>query len=269
MKKNICLLCLSLLFLSSCSSDSNQSTASQDDVLVKEVWTDDNPYPNHFIYNGKKIVSANCNGEEKSYTYTGNLITKIQTFNNGNGLGYGLRMEDLFTYDASERLTEHVFKSIPDANNVDHTITTTFVYNSNNTISAVKTIGYPTLAFSYVAETRLIHLSGTTVISEDTSVYDTTGSFVYSYITNYNYDNKNNPFKNVIGYHEIALAEEYVFCFEHLRYLHNIVATQQIPNIGDMITATYTYNSLNFPLTAVESSVSEPGFQTTTNYLYY
>lgn len=268
MKKIICLVCFVTQFLSSCSSDSSQSTASPDDVLVKEVWTDNNPYPNHSIYNGKKIVSANCNGEDKSYTYTGNLITKIQTFNNGNGLGYGLRMEDVFTYDTSGRLTEHVFKSIPDANNVELTITTTFVYNSNNTVSAVKTMGYPTLAYSYIAETRLIHLSGTTVISEDTSVYNTTG-FSYSYVTNYNYDTNNNPFQNVIGYHNIALAEEYVFSFEQKRYLHNVLVTQHTPNIGYLITASYTYNSLNFPLTAEENYASEPSFQNTTNYLYY
>ncbi|WP_284651288.1 hypothetical protein [Flavobacterium terrisoli] len=263
MKKIIYLVCFATLFLSSCSSDSSQSTAAEDDVLVKEVWTDNDTNPIHFNYDGKKFVSTNYDGEDRYYTYTGDLITKIQTYNNGNGLGYGLRVESLFTYDTSGRLTEHVFKSIPDANNIDYTITTTFVYNSNNTISVVKTIGYPTLAFSYVPETRLIHLSGTTIISEDTSVYNTTGGFEYGYTTSYNYDTKNNPFKNVIGYKEIYLAEDYVFCFDHLSYLHNIVAS-------DEITVTYTYNSLNFPVTAATTSVSEPQIPPSmTHYIYY
>ncbi|MES2410217.1 MAG: hypothetical protein V4535_02100 [Bacteroidota bacterium] len=262
MKKIICLACAITLFLSSCTSETDSTSSAEDDVLVEEIWTD-NTDPIHYNYNEKKIVSAISQYEDRYFTYTADLITRIQMYGNANGLGYGLRTEDYFTYDTSGRLTEHIFKAIPDGINTDYIITTTFVYNSGNTISVVKTIGYPTLAFSYVPQTILIHLSGTTVISEDTSVYNTTGGFEYSYTTSYSYDTKNNPFKNVIGYKEIYLAEVYVFGFEQLSYLHNIVATEEM-------TATYTYNSLDFPLIAEAHSVSEPDLPPSrTYYLYY
>ncbi|MCF6132972.1 hypothetical protein [Flavobacterium wongokense] len=268
MKKITCLLFLTLLFLSSCSSDTTTS-APQDDVLVNEVWSDSDTDPIHFIYDGKKIVSASHPYEDRYYTYTGDLITKIQTFGNGNGLPYGLRTEDIFTYDTNGRLIEHIFKFTPDAINIIDVITTTFVYNSANTVSTTKMHEYTDVGITRLEETRIIHLSGTRIASEDISLYDAGGNLGYSYTINYNYDTKNNPFKNVIGYNQIFLAEECVFSFDQLRHLHNIISTQEI-NGSNAITVTYTYNDLDFPLTAAESYVSEPGLPPTmTHYLYY
>ncbi|TDO68941.1 hypothetical protein EV143_11514 [Flavobacterium chryseum] len=86
MKKLLYLLSVTLVTLTSCSSDNDTDSPSQADLplLKKYVITKDGntTYTGEYIYNENKIVSfSDLNGNKSNYTYTEDLITKIEDIN--------------------------------------------------------------------------------------------------------------------------------------------------------------------------------------------
>ena len=85
MKKLICFACLIALSLTSCSSSGDSSSATESDVLLKksvETYAiDGSTVTTNYTYTGMKLVmSVDSDGVRDEFTYTGDFITNIKTY---------------------------------------------------------------------------------------------------------------------------------------------------------------------------------------------
>lgn len=242
-----------LLMLSSCSSSSDSSSSStNDDVLVsKTVETyalDGSVVTSNYTYAGKKIVQeTDSDGVVTKFTYTGNLITKIEYFDDSDAL----EQTEIFAYNSSNQLTSYTRLEHFDDNGDRET----YVYNANGTVTCTSYDG-DLLSQDNFYGTSIIYFTNNEVsmIEEYSDIDILTGTRLYTY------DTKNSPFKNIIGFDKIQFIEN-----EAVGIHHNIV-TDNYTDFGVLTTytTTYTYNDNNFPLTAVESG----GDDITTEYTY-
>lgn len=111
MKKLLYLFSALALTLTSCSSEDDSNNNSSDVTLIKKIILtsddeEDDSYWNNtiiFTYNGTKLVESREDDNYKTvYTYTGDLITKIEYFD-----GTVLDEYDLFSYNSSGKLIEY------------------------------------------------------------------------------------------------------------------------------------------------------------------
>jgi hypothetical protein len=258
MKKILCLFAFSAVLLTSCSSsDSSSTPLTESDVLVTktvEHYTNDNStITTNYTYNGKKIVSSvDTDGFTETYTYTGDLISSIKEYDDTNTL----LVEETFTYNGSGQLVTYLLKDF----DTNHWRKEVFVHNSNNTISYMVYKG-DNVEQTNLTETGTIHFTNGEVSQIDFTVI----SLSYTGTRVYTYDAKNNPFKNITGGDKINFVNE-----EAIGVSHNILTdhyTSTFPT-DEMYTTTYTYNSLNFPLTASEFDGSGTAPSVTTEYTY-
>jgi hypothetical protein len=258
MKKLLCLFAFSAVFLTSCSSSDNSSTpVTESDVLVtKTVETyayDNSTVTTNYTYNGKKIVrSSDSDGIYENYTYTGDLITNVKVYDDTDTL----LLEEFLTYNASGQLITYLSKDYE--NNTGRK--EVFVHNSNNTVSYSVYKGNIS-AQTTLSETGTIYLTNGEVSQIDSTVLSPS----YSGTRVYTYDTKNNPFKNITGGDKINFIN-----IEAIGVSRNILTdnyTSTFPT-NEMYTTTYTYNSLNFPLTESEIEGTDPSTVVTTQYTY-
>lgn len=258
MKKLLCLFAFSAVLLSSCSSsDSSSTPLTESDVLVTktvEHYANDNStVTTNFTYNGKKIVSSvDTDGFTETYTYTGDLISSIKEYDDTNTL----LVEEMFTYNGSGQLVTYLLKDF----DTNHWRKELFVHNSNNTISYMVYKG-DNVEQTNLTETGTIHLTNGEVAQIDFNLISPsiTGARIYTY------DTKNNPYKNITGVDKINFVNE-----EAIGVSHNILTdhyTSTFPT-DEMYTTTYTYNSLNFPLTESEFDSTGTAPSVTTEYTY-
>lgn len=84
MKKLLYLFTASLLVFTSCSNDDNDSSDPASSILVKKITkiaSDGDFSTENYLYNGNKVVSmTEADGSVTKYTYTGDLIAKIEDF---------------------------------------------------------------------------------------------------------------------------------------------------------------------------------------------
>lgn len=248
MKKNLWLLSASLLFLFSCSSDdsspTNQIPVSQN-LLLSKIVEDDALFggnTTNLTYNGNKLVEINRYEQESDmYTYSGDLITKIEKFNvylsgtpNEDRV---LVSTDLFVYNSNNQLVE--FKTILESTPLERV--TNYVYNTNNTVTFQQHEYYPSELPELVKTGTITMQNGEIGTLQVVKTFD-------SFTANYTYDTKNSMFKNVVGYDKLI--------FTH------IIGTQGSFTSGETVLAgishnfvnngelEYTYNSDDYPITA-------------------
>lgn len=250
MKKFFYLISFSLLFLVSCSSDSSTETTPSN-VLLKQIIEGDvllGGSVTTFTYNGNKIVKIKRNVDtdvySDVYTYTGNLITKIEKFQiyyeGTSGEQNELLSTDEFSYNSNDKLIQ--FKTI--IPNSDVEMVTTYVYNSNNTVTFEQNKNFP--------GGSPISLKTGTITLQDGEITQLQMSTEFDSNTyNYSYDAKNSIFKNVVGYDKLIFAH-IIGKQGSLIQLDTIIGgiSHNFVNSGDL---QYTYNSENYPLTANQS----------------
>ena len=238
---------LGLILFNSCSSDSDSNTPTSQNLdpntilpkkIIKEGIYGDGTY--EFFYNQNKIdyikfsiAEADVPGSvDYVFTYTGNLITKIETVSGG------LLSERLdFTYQNNKLVNKKY----------TYGITTTevfeldYVYNSNNTISV--------LADGI--------LKTTYTLSEDQSY------ILKKEQANINYSEvSSSPFKNILGIKESFLDMGYYFgggggLLDNLfasSASRNITSLSQYNISGIFFQSrdySYSYNELLFPTTII------------------
>ena len=238
---------LGLILFNSCSSDSDSNTPTSQNLdpntilpkkIIKEGIYGDGTY--EFFYNQNKIdyikfsiAEADVPGSvDYVFTYTGNLITKIETVSGG------LLSERLdFTYQNNKLVNKKY----------TYGITTTevfeldYVYNSNNTISV--------LADGVLKTTYTLSEDQSYILKKDQAFID------YSYISS-------SPFKNILGIKESFLDMGYYIggWDSILDNLFASSATRNITRIEDYQLSnvfvekkeySYSYNELLFPTTII------------------
>ncbi|HEX8577279.1 MAG TPA: hypothetical protein VF677_13375 [Flavobacterium sp.] len=258
MKKIILLFTIAgTIFFTSCSKDNDNPS-----VLLKrtiETGPDGSIETANFTYNGNKIVNSviiyRDNIYESKYTYTGDLITKKESFNNNV-----LQVTDIYEYNTNGQLV--VNKTIQ-AENSSRIYRSEYTHNANNTISVRNLMENTT----WVSSSEVIYLTDGEVSKIETSYPGT--NFIM--VDTYTYDGKNNSAKNITGNSKIAFTNRNDPSSSQNRNRRvegsNIISPQNVTTI-----IQYTYDGDNYPLTSSESQQRGTGapfnMVSTTQYFY-
>lgn len=256
MKKLICLIGICALVLTSCSTSDSASTTDENEVLVmSEVDTyanDGSTFTTNFTYDGKKLVqTTSSDGYHELYTYTGDLLTKIESFDAGNTL----LQRETYSYSSDGLLESSL--------SLDYTYNKgfreTYIYNIDGTVSVA---GFEGDLVSQVNANRTGVVSF--VNGEVTNYENTNITFGETSTTTYVYDTKNNPFKNVIGFDKLIFVNS-----EAVRATHNVLTQSYTsPSLTYVFSSSYTYNGLNFPTLQTTIEDGSPDSTVTTQYTY-
>lgn len=236
MKKIIYLLSIIFLLLQSCSSGDNNSANTNQGVLVKKIiYIGD--YADDFIYDsGNKLSKiVHSNGGYIKFTYSGNLITKMEWMNN---IGIVIQY-NTYTYSNNNLIEIKTYSSQGlEANSI-------YTYNLDGTISINSRTRGTTNGVVFWNET----------ITKN--YFDSVGNLIKKVGPNGTniliYDSKNNPIKNIVGFNILDQS------------INNIIK-ETGSNNSYLDTYSYEYNSLNYPIsyTRVNS-----GSTTHATFTYY
>lgn len=255
MKKLLYLFVASLLAFTSCSKDDNNSSDPASSILVKKriyVGNDGVSTSEDIIYNGNKIVSiTGQDGSVFKYTYTGELITKT---------------EESDTKGVVDYTTEYSYASGKLVASIEKNKDTKFYYKTKYTYNADGTVSYEqfrvtvaTGAEEEYGATGKYTFKGGNLTKLEVFYYGSEMLHVYEY------DTKNNPFKNVIGI-SLLLDDETA--------VNNVVKETFTSGSGanihtNITTYTYKYNANNYPTEKVASYLSGDSVSIeTTQYVY-
>ena len=205
----------------------------------------------NITYNGNKIIQQIDEDNYKLvYHYTGDLITKVEYYYDGVFDG-----KDEFSYDSSGRLIE--YNEFDDQNVIFAKFI--FTYSSNNTA----------ICEEYQVDSNnnlyLFTTSIYTFLNGELSSIDYGGGEIYSY----SYDNKNNPFKNVLGYNKIMIPEytdDYQIVFGRNQ---NVTSRSLSTDSTYDINSIYNYNSYDFPISSVTNTNFGSSSTNTVNVQYF
>jgi hypothetical protein len=237
MKKIFYLLSITFLLLQSCSSSSNNSENVSSIVLCKrQSWV--NGYFD-YTYDGNKILTATYGGQLAfKYFYTGDLITKVEDYDSNE-----LIRATIFTYNNNKQLiTEVALYYLPETLGFRRT----FSYNSSNTISTVEYVGTLSLQNTIIRTGTITLINGEEAIRsflqiENNTIYTTTKTF----------DDKNFPFKNVLGVDKIFPSSNVGFAGRK----YNVISVNY-NNPSSAYNYNYQYNDQGYPISQVSTNGS-------------
>ncbi|MBE8725845.1 hypothetical protein [Flavobacterium hungaricum] len=245
MKKILCLFGALTLVLTSCSSDDSSSESSDNVLLKKTIITnsDGEKTTINYKYDGNKIVSAIDDSGDSNmyYTYTGDLITKIE-YKYPDGT---IDQINTYSYNAEGKLTTFL-RVDPE---MDWGNKEVYTYNTDGTITAQ--------AYSGDSKTQTLKGTVNTIkfINGEVSEIVSAASWENH---KYTYDDKNNPEKNILGMDKIAFVDG-----EANGVKFNILTDT---SEGDLWTnSTFTYNDKGYPTKEVDKGSDSLG---TSEYFY-
>ena len=236
MKKVILFLSIWIFVFVSCSKEEefiiNQPTG---EVLLKKLIVEGKTY--NLTYNGSKISEVNGPFYKEVYTYEGDFITKILSYDSGN-----LYMTKTYTYENGNLKT--FIDNTERFNSMDKTV---YINNSDGTVSYVKTnIQKATQEETPNLTGKLTFSNG--VLIKDEYISSNPNTNVTSSVYNYEYDNQNGFQKNVIGFDKLLNLDKYNFNWTKstfvTNYNNNGVLSSSNPEIQYL---TYEYNDNGYP----------------------
>ena len=244
MKKIIYLISISFLLLQSCSSEDGPNSGSSPILCKKMVL---GTFVFDYIYNGNKIDKSMLNGQlNEKYYYTGDFITKKEAYTDNNQL----RWITTYTY-VNGRLATRLFVDLNPSFDPDITsgLKTIYTYIDGDTISYENYFGTATEQNTLSSMGEITLLNGQVVQNEGPDG-----------ITLATYDNKNSPFKNVIGFDKLNPSNNVVI------QGNNNVITIQYPN-NQINTNYYQYNEQGYPISSY--IIGSSGSSSNTTQYYY
>jgi major membrane immunogen (membrane-anchored lipoprotein) len=244
MKKKLCLFLVAALTLASCSSDENGSDTILPTIVSYKY--SDSPGDNDLStikYNGNKIVTAGYTSNDKEvYTYTGDVITKIEDFaQEGN-----ISSINEFTYESGKLKADVLTEIASDRTYISKRV---YTYNTNGTISFVNySVDPTTKEETKKSDGVLTYVNGNLISKIET--FDS-----YSYTKTYQYDAKNNPFKNILGFNLLIDHETNAS-------LNNVTKLTTLYKYGEDITtnifnSVYQYNEKGYPTKQTQTDSSQ------------
>jgi len=226
-------IALAIFAIVSCSdNDSNDVTNGGPVLLKKMVFTydDGSQESAEYTYNGTKLATSTySNGRKEITTYTDDLITKVETYDNNELTG-----EELFEYDSDNRIVLHTTRYIDE--NIGYK--NTFTHNNNGTISTEEFYG------DALTQTRLASTGVLTVVDDNVMRHVFRYNGTPESVENFTYDSKNDPNKNVTGIKQYKIAT--ISGGVNNVLSHNDGAA--------LFTTVYTYNSDNYPISGVQTN---------------
>lgn len=245
MKKLILLFCGLSLLLTSCSSDENSVSSSEDTSILPK--TISYIYPSVLLgtnststlnYNGNKIVSSIKNGSKTIFTYDGNVITKQEKFDVDQQGKETKDTEVTYTYENGKlktKVIKEVFSATyPNGQYIEKTI---YTHTSDVLISYINySVNADTNSESKSSQGNLTYKDGNLIKSQETE-----GSLTST--RTYEYDTKKNPLKNILGFN-LLLSE--ISDFGNNNVTKTTITSSDFPTPTDYLTA-YIYNDSGFP----------------------
>lgn len=255
MKKITLLLSVFALVLTSCSDNDDTPTAnpttSNSDVLIKKRIFTETGFPAEtttYTYNGKKLVKATSDlYGYTNFTYTGDLITKVEDYSTSNEL----ELSKVYTYNSSDKLLTVTYKDFISNDGMKFV----FTYNAGGTVSYDEYIGDVTSQPDFNGSYKMFFQNNEVIKLEQ---YSPTG--VLQQTRTYTYDGKNNPYKNIIGWAQLQ------YDHYHLGGAFQNAINRNVP--GFMTTNFDTYDSNNFLLTQTFKRNSDSSVISTTQCIY-
>lgn len=245
MKKLLLLFSALTLVLTSCSSDDDNSSSEDTSILPKTI---SYSYPSPELgtnskstltYDGNKIVSIIDEDSKSLFTYDGDLIIKHDVFKIDPQGNQSKKREVLYTYE-NGKLKTRIYRTdisaeYPEGN---YTQKTVYTYTSNNLISYVNfLVDRASKLETKIGEGTLTYESGN-LVKEQQKVSSVTTTSVYEY------DTKNNPLKNILGF-SLLLNEISELGNNNVTKITR--STSDYPNPAVFLT-TYSYNEKGYPL---------------------
>ncbi|UTN06224.1 hypothetical protein L0669_09965 [Flavobacterium bizetiae] len=252
MKKQLFLFVVAALTFASCSSDDNNTENAEDTILPKTLKYTDIAFPSEnanytFKYNGNKIVSTTDEFGRTDYTYDGDLIVKEVNYDTESVKGKDI-ISDQTTYTyangklVSSSYAEAFSTAYPDGQYRNRRV---FTHNADGTIKVER---YQTNAKTGVEEKSnyvevLTFANGNLVKSVETNT-----EFNTSFTAVYEYDTKNNPLKNILGF---SLLKDHSEGEGSLSSVNNVVkytASYSVNNESSVYKRELTYNEKGYPV---------------------
>jgi hypothetical protein len=252
--KKIILTLATLFVLTSCSKDDPSNPTSLDSglVLLKKMGLT-NPQTNvttsgEFTYDGNKIVQSTLGTAKTVYTYTGELITKTNTtFTDATP-----PQQTIYTYENNNLKTALLTTTSVGSISTNFSKKTDYQYKTDGTISYTEVSKFSVSNLPPTTITGKLYFTSGNLTKKETEYYN--GSTVVSrtVVTN-EFDNKNNPYKNVLGYNKLLDLETNNFTNNITKsstQYSTIVDGVTSPTSRREITYTYTYSEKDYPLAA-------------------
>jgi len=252
MKKLFYLFAFFTVVLSSCSSEEENSSNTVS-KLIKKMITSSNGSNTTFnyVYNGSKLKEIRINNDNVAkYKYVGDNITSIENYLNGS-----LFYKTTFQYDNNQRVISQLEHYI--GNNIIAE-RTDFSYDLNNIISFQKYYG---------------SISSQTTIGESGFIYhdsnnenfkvETYNEWYLIKKTEWTYDTKNSPTKNIKGLNK----QPFIFG----KYFNFITSKEfdSNDNLINNLTYEYMYDSEDFPTSCIQEYFENGNLQSTSNITYF
>lgn len=245
MKKLLCVFSVLVLFLASCSSDDNTST----DPLLSINGTKlrraignfgGNVVTTESIYDGNKLIATtSSDGTSFNYTYTGNVITKMEFYRDAS-----LENTTFLTY-SNDKLTGYTSLSGNEGYRVVYT------YNGDGTISIT---GYTGDSVSQNIQTdlnkKVFFQDGLVVAIEEYKMIDGNPETLR---TTYTHDNANSPSSGILGHDKLTMYDQGLG-----NYTRNITSiTKTASNSSDVYVSNinYLYNTSNLPYKMISGNI--------------
>lgn len=244
---------VSVVVLCSCSDDK----VSTDKLLRKTVEISENGTSTTTLYkyNGNEIVSVDGAKKYISYTYMDGLISKILTKDKESQLSVTLD----YTYDKAQLVRMHSSEGY----------VMNYSHNGDGTVSYEKL-----LLDSQNQETKVFHgilyfKNGNLV--KDERIFDNTGRGVLSkQKVSFEYDSKNNPFYNILGYAKLLSHNEVISVNNNRMAVveRDVIQDDQLTSSANLYQSIFKYDADNYPVENVtEASIANPNY-VKTQYFY-
>jgi hypothetical protein len=244
---------LGLLWLTyACSSDSASSSAAV--PLIKRVQSTHgtNTITFDYAYDGTKIKSinilANNVQRELKFVYTGELITKEQSYFDGQ-----LIAQTIYDYDDQNRLV-HQKMTETEEGAIDEAF---FTYNNDNTISALYYAESFQSGYDLYRTSKVFLNSEGSVFKVQDWINDTWVTRLEASFSSYL-----NAFNNITGYAKIQPFDEGLYKYDtYTQYLED-------GTLYNTSSFQYPLGGPNYPLQSIQTLTNPDGSTSTTTVTY-
>ncbi|WP_428232097.1 hypothetical protein [Flavobacterium sp.] len=258
MKKILCLFsALSMVLISSCSSDDSTDVASEALLPKKIVETTvengkSGSLDYTLTYDGNKLKDiATTDASRTVYTYTGDVITKVELYRSSV-----LYSTDVYAYEGGKLVSKITTREASKTTQSK----LTFVYNANGTITAKSSAIVNKVEIPFDGTTTYTFSNGNLVSTE----YSDAGS---EKITS-TFDDKKSPFTNITGIKLLLdLDDNFDFSSVNNSITNTTVTYDSNGKVIQTATVTTTnkYNSSNF-LTEASAGDAKDSFKLAITY---
>lgn len=229
-----------MVLISSCSSD-DSSSESENAVLLPKKITEtlvengkSGSLTYTFSYDGNKLKEIALSDASKSvYTYTGDLITKVELYYSGI-----LQSTDVYAYEGGKLVSKITTRE----SNKNYQDKLTFVYNANGTVNVNESDIINKQEIKYDTTTLYTFSNGNIVSSElidGTPMEKITSTF----------DNKKSPFINITGVKQLLDLDNDFDFYSVNNTVKNVTVTYDYKGAVTQtatVETAYKYNASNY-----------------------